>query len=223
MSDAAEVLVVDDDVCVRDALAEELGASFSVTTASSAEEGLAVLAEKSFDAIVSDVRMPGMGGVAFLKHVAELDPTIVRVGAIIGEGHEDLIEEAQQAAEEHGIDLRVQVTTSDQETLYFFRRMIRDIDGFWLFPDNRVLSGRALQEMLAEASRQHVPVNVPNESMLQLGAKISMSAVASTPITRPSSRSSGPAGAPSARRTVLRTAVTPLPLVPGRNWPLARS
>lgn len=108
----------------------------------------------------------------------EINPTIVRVGAIIGEGHEDLIEEARQAAEKHDIDLRVQVTTSDQETLYFFRRMIHDIDGFWLFPDNRILSGRVLQEMLSDASRQKVPVTVPSESMLELGATLSISTVA---------------------------------------------
>ena len=108
----------------------------------------------------------------------KVDPTIARIGVIIGVGHESLIAEAREAAERHGIELRIQISHSDQETLYFFRRMIRDIDGFWLFPDNRVLSGRALQEMLAEASRQQVPVNVPSESMLQLGAKISMSTVA---------------------------------------------
>ncbi len=108
----------------------------------------------------------------------KIDPTIVRVGVIIGEGHEGLIEQAKQAAEKYDIELRVQVTTSDQETLYFFRRMIRDIDGFWLFPDNRILSGRVLQEMLSDAKRQQVPVTVPSESMLELGATLSISTVA---------------------------------------------
>jgi ABC-type uncharacterized transport system substrate-binding protein len=108
----------------------------------------------------------------------EIDPTLDRIGAIIGEGHDDLIEEARRAAELHNVDLRIQTTRSDQETLYFFRRMIRDIDGFWLFPDNRVLSGRVLQQMLAEANQQQVPVNVPSESMLPMGATISMTTVA---------------------------------------------
>ncbi len=72
----------------------------------------------------------------------------------------------------------MQVTQSDQETLYFFRRMIRDIDGFWLFPDNRILSRRVLQQMLEEAGRQRVPVNVPSESMLSLGAMVSMTSQA---------------------------------------------
>jgi ABC-type uncharacterized transport system substrate-binding protein len=108
----------------------------------------------------------------------KIDPTMVRVGVIIGEGHDDLIEEARLAAEKHDIELRVQVTHSDQETLYFFRRMVRDIDGFWLFPDNRILSGRVLQEMLHDANRQQVPVTVPSNSMLELGATLSISTVA---------------------------------------------
>jgi len=108
----------------------------------------------------------------------KIDPTMVRIGVIIGEGHEDLIDDARRAAEKHEVELRVQVTRSDQETLYFFRRMVRDIDGFWLFPDNRILSGRVLQEMLADANRQQVPVTVPSDSMLQMGATLSISTVA---------------------------------------------
>ncbi len=108
-----------------------------------------------------------------------IDPTIKRIGAIIGEGHDDLIAEAKVAAQRYDMEIEVRIAHSDQETLYFFRRMIRDIDGFWLFPDNRILSGRVLQQMLHEANRKHVSVVVPNESMLAMGADISMSTVAS--------------------------------------------
>ena len=87
--------------------------------------------------------------------------------------------EARIAAEKHGIDLHVQVTRSDQETLYFFKRMVRNIDGFWLFPDSRVLSRRALQQIMDDAKRHGVAVLVPTESMLLSGASISVSSVAS--------------------------------------------
>ena len=97
---------------------------------------------------------------------------------IIGEGHDALLQDARRAAERFDIELRVQISRSDQETLYYFRRMIRDIDGFWLFPDNRILSTRVLREMLADAKRQQVPVTVPSESMLPLGATLSISTVA---------------------------------------------
>lgn len=108
-----------------------------------------------------------------------LDPSITRIGMIVGQGHEDLVTEAELAAQRHGVELRIRETNSDQETLYFFRRMIHDIDGFWLFPDNRILSTRVLQQMLDDARRQQVPVNVPSESMLSHGATISMSSLAS--------------------------------------------
>ena len=109
----------------------------------------------------------------------KVDPTISRIGAIIGQGHEGLVTEAELAAQRHGLELRFHVTSSDQETLYVFKRMVRDIDGFWLFPDNRILSRRVLQQIIDEAKRRHVPVLVPSESMLQMGASISVSSVAS--------------------------------------------
>lgn len=109
----------------------------------------------------------------------QADPTITRIGAIIGPGHEDLIAEAELAADRHGIELLLRVAKSDQETLYNFKRMIRDIDGFWLFPDNRILSRRALMQIMDDAKRQRVPVLVTNESLLNIGASISVSSVAS--------------------------------------------
>jgi ABC-type uncharacterized transport system substrate-binding protein len=109
----------------------------------------------------------------------EIDPSIKRIGLIIGEGHDELVTDAELAAQRHDIDLVVQVTGSDQETLYFFRRMIRDVDGLWLLPDNRILSSRVLQQMLTEAKQRRFPMSVPSESMLSLGAVISMTTQAS--------------------------------------------
>jgi ABC-type uncharacterized transport system substrate-binding protein len=114
-------------------------------------------------------------------HIAawkDMDPSLTRIGIIIGHGHEKLITEAEIAAEKYGVELQLRTVQSDRETLYYFNRMIRDIDGFWLFPDNRILSGPVLQKMLAEANRLQVPVAVPNEAILSMGATISFSTVA---------------------------------------------
>jgi ABC-type uncharacterized transport system substrate-binding protein len=102
------------------------------------------------------------------------DPEIKRIGIIVGKGHDDLITEARLAAQKHKVELRVRIARSDQETLYLFRRMAHDIDGFWLFPDNRILSARSLQQILEFAKRGQVAVAVPYESMLTMGATISM-------------------------------------------------
>ena len=108
----------------------------------------------------------------------EVDPELARVGVIIGSGHDDLIDDARIAAERHGIDLQVRTAQSDQETVYLFKRMVRTIDGYWLFPDNRILSARALQQIIEEAGRHNVTVAAPSESMLKIGADISFSTVA---------------------------------------------
>lgn len=125
----------------------------------------------------------GVSAIAPLKaHLdawQEIDPNISRIGAIIGKGHEDLVAEAKLAAEERGMQLIIHEVSSDQEALYHFRRTIRNIDAFWLFPDNRVLSARSLNEILTQARQRQVPVSVPNESLLSLGAAISVSTVAS--------------------------------------------
>lgn len=109
----------------------------------------------------------------------QVDPSLVRIGAIVGPGHDDLIAEAELAAVRHGLELRLQVSSSDQETLYLFKRMVLEIDGFWLLADNRILSGRVLQQIMDESQRHQVRVMVPSESMLQIGGSISISSVAS--------------------------------------------
>jgi ABC-type uncharacterized transport system substrate-binding protein len=116
---------------------------------------------------------------AHLDAWKKLDPTLARVGMIVGSGHDALRAEAEIAAQKYGVELQIREAASDQETLYHFKRMIHEIDGFWLFPDNRILSPRVLTEMLQQANRRHVPVAVSNDAMLGMGAAISVSTVAS--------------------------------------------
>lgn len=105
------------------------------------------------------------------------NPHLHRVGVILSGGHDELLEEAELAAERHGIELTVVIVESDQEAQYQFRRIVNEIDGFWLFPDSRVMSGRSLREILAQARRRQVDVAVSNDALLTLGATISISSV----------------------------------------------
>ena len=107
----------------------------------------------------------------------EIDPGLRSIGAIVGPGHEDLIAEAELAAATHGIELHLREASSDRETLYLFNRLVGEIDGFWLFPDNRILSAPVLKEMLSYASRHQVQISVFNESLLEMGATLSSSTV----------------------------------------------
>ena len=125
-----------------------------------------------------------MKGVAVLPPISlqisawrELDPSIRNVGAILGAGHDDLIEETNNALQEQGVKFHYAVAASDRETLYLFNRLVRDLDGFILFPDNRILSRAVLEEIMNYAARHRVQVAVFNKSLLERGAIFSASAV----------------------------------------------
>lgn len=73
---AGRILVVDDHRGHREALGRVFAqAGYSVRLASGGEEGLALLAGGPVELVISDMRMPRMGGLEFLKHVKLQWPT----------------------------------------------------------------------------------------------------------------------------------------------------
>ena len=78
------VLVVDDIAAVGVSVARVLSAvGFSVECVTTGEEALAMLKDESFDAIVSDIQMPGLDGIAVLRAVRERDldvPVLLMTG-----------------------------------------------------------------------------------------------------------------------------------------------
>jgi hypothetical protein len=103
----------------------------------------------------------------------KVDPDLRSIGTILGAGHDALIAEAKQATERNGVAFHYRIAESDRETLYHFRRLTPSIDGFWLFPDNRVLSVPVLDEMVRIAGRHRVRIAVFNDALLDLGVALS--------------------------------------------------
>ena len=71
------VLIVDDEESIR-VLASQVLTSFGYapSTAASATEALSLLEEGAYDAIITDIRMPGMDGVALYHEVARRWPQL---------------------------------------------------------------------------------------------------------------------------------------------------
>ncbi len=64
----ASVLIVDDELLKRSVLEDELSAAgFGVATAANPLEAASVLEGRSFDVVVTDLRMPGQDGLSFLR------------------------------------------------------------------------------------------------------------------------------------------------------------
>ncbi len=106
----------------------------------------------------------------------EISPGLASVGAIVGPGHDALLDEARQAASANKLRFQFHIANSDREALYHFNRMIPSIDAFWLFPDNRILSPTVLTEMMDYAARHGVQVAVFSDNLLELGATLSTTA-----------------------------------------------
>ncbi len=103
MSDC-KVLLVDDEVDFVDVLADRLEArELEVFKANSGAAALAMAQERTFDAIVLDMAMPGMNGVETLERLLEINPdlqvilltgraTLEQAAAAIRTGALDLLE-----------------------------------------------------------------------------------------------------------------------------------
>lgn len=70
----ATLLIVDDDNLVRDTLHELLSASHECHTADRAEQALAYLDVETYDAVLTDISMPGLSGRELLKYIQAKHP-----------------------------------------------------------------------------------------------------------------------------------------------------
>jgi ABC-type uncharacterized transport system substrate-binding protein len=105
----------------------------------------------------------------------KLDSKLQRVGLIVSKEHAALIPEAERAGKSAGITIQHDISDSDRETLYMFKRLAPQIDGLWLVPDERILSPTTLRELLAYAVSHNVRVCVFSDPLLSWGALLSAS------------------------------------------------
>jgi len=77
VSVTGRILIIDDETALRQTLARILQrAGHTVTTAESAQVGLSLLANTTFDLVYMDIRMPGMSGLEALGTIHAAQPTL---------------------------------------------------------------------------------------------------------------------------------------------------
>ena len=75
----ANVLIVDDEVGIRESLRMILKPSFNVYAAEDGEDALEMIKKIPIDLVTLDLKMPGMSGEEVLKLIKAYDPTIAVV------------------------------------------------------------------------------------------------------------------------------------------------
>jgi ABC-type uncharacterized transport system substrate-binding protein len=129
-----------------------------------------------------DLVSPTSKGVQFLPPFSlqlvawkTLAPELQSIGIVTGPGQDTLVAEIQRVVEAAGLTLLVETVQSDQEALLEFKEMTLAVDGFWLLPDNRILSPDVVREMLSYSAQRRKQVVVFGNGLLGLGALMSVS------------------------------------------------
>lgn len=85
----AKILVVDDEVRVRELLDKALAKKkYQVVTVPSAEQALARITQEPFDVVLLDIKLAGESGISVLKRIKELQkkmPVVIYSGVITAE------------------------------------------------------------------------------------------------------------------------------------------
>jgi DNA-binding NtrC family response regulator len=86
----ATLLLIDDDTAVRQMLGSLLSSTHECHTADRAEQALEYLQFQKYDVVITDVSMPGLGGVEILQQIKKQHDT---TPVIVISGHPDQYKE----------------------------------------------------------------------------------------------------------------------------------
>ena len=89
------ILIVDDDAVIRGILLDLFSESYECNTASTAEEAFEYLKIEDYDAVITDIAMPGLDGLELLRCIQQKNPktpVILISGKGSGEDSEALIQ-----------------------------------------------------------------------------------------------------------------------------------
>jgi two-component system, NtrC family, nitrogen regulation response regulator NtrX len=97
----ADILIIDDEKAIRKTLTEILSfEGYKIDEAADGEEGLKKFKEKSYDAVLCDIKMPKLDGIEFLQKAADTSPDVPII-MISGHGN---IETAVEAVKKGAYD-----------------------------------------------------------------------------------------------------------------------
>jgi len=157
----SKILVIDDDESIRKVLTLTLqDVGYQVLTAADGEGGLKIFADERPDITLTDLRMPGMDGIAVLKEIKALEPD-KEVIVITGYADMDLAIEALQLKASDFITKPISTTALEvaleraQERLSLTRELreyTRLIEKRWLDTAEELAKTYHFQKNLIESS-----------------------------------------------------------------------
>jgi len=142
-------------------------------------EGKDVVYSQVFNVDKSSFRSESVRGVSMIPAPAklfglwkQLSPSLNHVGIFTGPGHDEMIQRIKTASASQGVQVKHFVVSNDKELLFAVKREASALQGFWLLPDNRILSRRAMKDFMSYSLKQGKQVAVFNKQLLKFGGLI---------------------------------------------------
>jgi two-component system KDP operon response regulator KdpE len=97
-----KVLIVDDEPSIRRALRTTFGTlGFDTAEAVTGEQALPLLRSSSFDAVLLDINMPGMGGVEACREIRRQFPRLAVLMLTVRDNEDDKVEALEAGADDY--------------------------------------------------------------------------------------------------------------------------
>jgi two-component system, OmpR family, KDP operon response regulator KdpE len=97
-----KVLIVDDEPSIRRAIYSTFGTlGFDIAEAVTGEQALPLLRAASFDAVLLDVNMPGMGGIAACREIRRQFPRMAVLMLTVRDHEDDKVEALEAGADDY--------------------------------------------------------------------------------------------------------------------------
>jgi two-component system probable response regulator PhcQ len=148
---SSRILIVDDEENILNSLKRLFRKEpYEILTAINGEEGLKILDDHQVDLIISDLKMPEMSGIEFLKKAKQKNPVPLR---IMLTGHADL--KSIIEAIDQGEIYRFLLKPWDDEELKMTIKQA--LDYYYLSKENRILvkTVKKQSQILQELERAH--------------------------------------------------------------------
>jgi len=103
------------------------------------------------------------------KDWKKLSPGLTKVAVVTGKDLGLFLKRAKAAAKAQGIKLIVEQVDTDKGFIYKSKKLKSDVGGQWILPDNRILSAKALKDVMAYSSRRGRQIVVFSPKLLSFG------------------------------------------------------